>query len=574
MKFSNKLFKIQAKISVSAFILIGSVCHLGASDDLSAGEFDERLLTGVSSFGTPVQGRSEFKAAGYSSKGNHRDSLDSVSSQSPVHVRQLKKNIGNQQQGKVEEFARPRNINRQEKPSVVANPSGGLERSLSVLNNPQLITNALAKKVRGDEGRGRDGGRGRGSGSERAWSKQKTPEVLFDAVYSGNKQNRNSPGFFGRVGYSSNPNQGTLSVGETLLFTSPIKSPVKEISPRKESVGKALLERLSHESEGAVVLHGRGDALAVLTAKSSDEITLHVAGKDRKTTIEQMVASVDVTDANKQLSFQKHYFHCLKLSEVDRTAYLELLLAKPEFKGQTLKTAWKFLQESADSAYTSLRGFFMAGNLRDKMHAEFIRNILAESQTVISQNQTLVTTLRQAYATSSSSAISKEFAANPTGVLSLDTSEWTTSQFSKCIEFIVNQFVGSQETTNIQAKSMNKLITTFSKRSDELAAENAELNVELIESKSKLRITAKTINDLKEENSELKTSLKESKIKLRASVATAELLTEGQSKLEAELRELRALRETWQIERSTLADRVAELLEENRELKAVKKTPA
>lgn len=51
MKFSHKLFKIQAKMSLPVFVLMGSICHLGAMDldDL------ERHVYDSASAGTPVQ---------------------------------------------------------------------------------------------------------------------------------------------------------------------------------------------------------------------------------------------------------------------------------------------------------------------------------------------------------------------------------------------------------------------------------------------------------------------------------------------------------------------------------------
>ncbi|MDP4725346.1 MAG: hypothetical protein NWS47_03540, partial [Alphaproteobacteria bacterium] len=126
MKFSDKLFKIQAKISVSALILMGSMCHLSAMDlddfNLSGG-FEvsgERLSaqkyvgSSESHYSKPSKGVSKYKTmfspgSDYSvsplprgsKKDSSRLSLDSAGSLSPMEEVKITNHRREQKKGEV-----------------------------------------------------------------------------------------------------------------------------------------------------------------------------------------------------------------------------------------------------------------------------------------------------------------------------------------------------------------------------------------------------------------------------------------------------------------------------------------
>lgn len=399
-------------------------------------------------------------------------------------------------------------------------------------------------------------------------------EVISPVVKRGEEQDARD-----RAAQSGTVSQKLFTEGSALV--------VRDVSSVFSS-DSALFAR----SEDQFTLVGGDLSFDILGVAPSHEITLAVAGVDRTTTIEEMLSAVEVGGVNQSLTYQKHFFHCLKLSEGERKKYLRALLKKPEFLGETEATVLGVLQERADSAYFSLRKFFIDGNLRDKTHIGLIQKILAESQMVIDKNSTLrrsnnalVTTLRQAFA---NSELVKAFSENPQGVLSLDTSEWTASQFSMCLEFIINEFTKSQKAVS-ELSSANEAL---SHGNDELATAGKELTISnqelVISNKKLLSILEERIADHKLEKAELSESLKhkdgiiqhfsaeklELAERLSASEASVLLLRDKELKLQEELRNLRSLQKSWEEEKASLTERLSKVLAENRQLKSAKNLSA
>ncbi|MES2253154.1 MAG: hypothetical protein V4482_05690 [Pseudomonadota bacterium] len=477
MKFTNKLFKIQAKISLPVFILMGSVCRLDASE-LPLHDVSREACPACKGLGfVQVSGAFNPTAKKLSSSEGLIHSLRALG----VSSRMFASGRGGRGRG-----GAGRGFVRQE---VLQSTTG----EVFPLNTVQTEVSYVQESPKTPDVQG----------------SPKTP-LCFSKIHTQDLPKGVSPGDMADLLNPSGTRQGLSNVKKTLCHKSPVtnKSSVTFTVDADEEVlspgvrAEMQCEVAEAKSDGsAMVPHGQrldfsdglteeralvsGDAVSsffapdsILTASSNDVITLRVGERDVETSIDAMLAKIDVGDANKGLTYLVHYAACMQLDEDDRNEYLEQLLELPDFSGQTIESALSFLQTKVFSAADLVPGFLKSLVQKDRKYSALVQRYYDESQAVAGQaslvllqnsmlkntNQALMQSLRHAF---NDSELSKMFAADSTEILCFNTSEWSTAQFSQCLQFIVNQFIESQKTNAVLGKNNEKLADTISELSSQ-----------------------------------------------------------------------------------------------------------
>ncbi|MDP3371409.1 MAG: hypothetical protein Q8S21_00735 [Candidatus Paracaedibacteraceae bacterium] len=548
MKFSNKLFEIKAKISLSAFILVIGACRLGAT------ETDE--LCGESSVSTPV--KNVHQSMNEQLMGlNYSDSP--INSPSPLSVRtgttQNKNNKRNKNTGGFEkpkgrsiasgliaELGSPAKVNKimialssdGNKPQNPLNRAGRRNRTGVGHGIGKEVVNALQTKAQLGQ---------QTPSSPLVFTKAQqtplSPEVSYN-VYN----NDDSPNYFSPAEnpYSrSHANDGYEANDVVEKVSSPDVRRAENGAAQKKTrlLNESAVTLFSDNHSAEVALAPRNkDQLALWKdqlALWKDQFALSLETR-RSETIDPCVN--EITDYKKPQQ-DLEYFQkiCLYLGAEDddetRKMIVETISVQPGFEGLNEENAFKFLLDKATDAGENMEDFFTKmveekeyRNKIAKQYFESKQELIVRTSEMFNQSYSM---LNQSYSMidemqNVNSALWENLSnliyrtdllqhipSDQLSITRIDRNQMMNpNQLVKFFELMTNQFLQSHQ-TNYNLSCANDRLTTTNKENSEKDKKQINIIAQLTESNHHLLLENNNLrlekNSLTEELNNLKAEL-------------------------------------------------------------------